>query len=127
MSTVAENWKLIFFAEGDDATEYLDLLDEEDEASVIDQIVDGKLDEIEDDDIPEPEEDDDIFEHEDGYVLVYNQELERLWLYELTDRDEEFEPPINRRLRAPPARPALRSPASRHCRRAGISAAFAPC
>jgi len=90
MSTVAENWKLIFFAEGDDAAEYLDLLDEEDEASVIDQIVGGKLDEIEDDDIPEPEEDDDIFEHEDGYVLVYNQELERLWLYELTDMDAEF-------------------------------------
>ena len=34
MSTVAENWKLIFFAEGDDASEYLDLLEEEDEASV---------------------------------------------------------------------------------------------
>ena len=33
MSTIAENWRLIFFAEGDDATEYLDLLDEEDEAS----------------------------------------------------------------------------------------------
>jgi len=90
MSTVAENWKLIFFAEGDDASEYLDLLDEEDEASVIDQIVGGKLDEIEDDDIPDPEEEDDIFEHEDGYVLVYNQELERLWLYELTDMDAEF-------------------------------------
>ena len=90
MSTVAENWKLIFFAEGDDASEYLDLLDEEDEASVIDQIVGGKLDEIEDDDIAEPEEDDNIFEHEDGYVLVYNQELERLWLYELTDMDAEF-------------------------------------
>ena len=90
MSTVAENWKLIFFAEGDDAAEYLDLLDEEDEASVIDQIVGGKLDEIEDDDIPDPEEEDDIFEHEDGYVLVYNQELERLWLYELTDMDAEF-------------------------------------
>ena len=90
MSTVAENWKLIFFAEGDDAAEYLDLLDEEDEASVIDQIVGGKLDEIEDDDIPDPEEEDDIFEHEDGYVLIYNQELERLWLYELTDMDAEF-------------------------------------
>jgi len=90
MSTVAENWKLIFYAEGDDASEYLDLLDEEDEASVIDQIVGGKLDEIEDDDIPDPEEEDDIFEHEDGYVLVYNQELERLWLYELTDMDAEF-------------------------------------
>jgi hypothetical protein len=90
MSTVAENWKLIFYAEGDDATEYLDLLDEEDEASVIDQIVDGKLEEIEDDDIPEPDEDDDIYEHEDGYVLVYSHELERLWLYELTDMDEGF-------------------------------------
>ena len=90
MSTVAENWKLIFYAEGDDATEYLDLLDEEDEASVIDQIVEGKLDEIEDDDIPEPEEGDEQYEYEDGYVLVYNLELERIWLYELTDMDEEF-------------------------------------
>jgi len=90
MSTVAENWKLIFFAEGDDATEYLDMLEEEDEASIIDQIVDGKLDEIEDDDIPDPDEDDEQYEHEDGYVLVYNQELERIWLYELTDMDEEF-------------------------------------
>ena len=90
MSTVAENWKLIFFAEGDDAAEYLDMLEEEDEASVIDQIVDGKLDEIEDDDIPEPEEEDDVYEHEDGYVLVYNHEFERIWVYELTDMDEEF-------------------------------------
>jgi hypothetical protein len=90
MSTIAENWKLIFFAEGDDATEYLDLLDEEDEASVIDQIVGGKLDEIEDDDIPEPEDDDEMYEHEDGYVLVYSRNLERLWLYELTDLDEAF-------------------------------------
>jgi len=64
MSTVAENWKLIFFAEGDDAGEYLDLLDEEDE--------------------------DEVYEHEDGYVLVHNRELERVWLYELTDLDETF-------------------------------------
>jgi hypothetical protein len=90
MSTIAENWKLIFFAEGDDASEYLDLLDEEDEASVIDQIVGGKLDEIEDDDIPEPEDDDEIYEHEDGYVLVYSRNIERIWLYELTDPDEGF-------------------------------------
>jgi hypothetical protein len=90
MSTIAENWNLIFFAEGDDATEYLDLLDEEDEASVIDQIVGGKLDEIEDDDIAEPDEDDELYEHEDGYVLVYNRGLERLWVYELTDLDEGF-------------------------------------
>ncbi|MDB5394372.1 MAG: hypothetical protein JWM91_1878 [Rhodospirillales bacterium] len=90
MATIAENWKLIFFAEGDDASEYLDLLDEEDEASVIDQIVGGKLDEIEDDDIPEPEDDDELYEHEDGYVLVYSRNLERLWLYELTDLDEAF-------------------------------------
>ena len=90
MSAVAENWKLIFFAEGDDAIEYLDMLEDEDEASVIDQIVDGKLDEIEDDDIPEPDEDDDQYEHEDGYVLVCSPELERIWLYELTDMDEAF-------------------------------------
>ena len=90
MSTIAENWKLIFFAEGDDASEYIDLLDEEDEASVIDQIVGGKLDEIEDEDISEPDEDDDMYEHEDGYVLVYSRANERLWLYELTDLDEPF-------------------------------------
>jgi hypothetical protein len=90
MSTIAENWNLLFFAEGDDAAEYLDLLDEEDEASVIDQIVGGKLDDLEDEDIPDPEEDDEIYEHEDGYVLVYNRGLERLWVYELTDLDEPF-------------------------------------
>ena len=90
MSTVAENWKLIFFAEGDDASEYLDLLDEEDEASVIDLIVDGKLDEIEDEDIPDPEEEDEAYEHEDGYVLLHNRELERVWLYELTDLEESI-------------------------------------
>jgi len=90
MSTIAENWNLIFFAEGDDASEYLDLLDEEDEASVIDQIVGGKLDDLEDEEIPDPDEDDEMFEHEDGYVLVYNRSLERLWVYELTDLDEVF-------------------------------------
>jgi hypothetical protein len=90
MSTIAENWRLIFFAEGDDATEYLDLLDEEDEVSVIDLIVDGKLDEIEDEEIPEPDEEDELFEHEDEYVLVYSRANERIWLYELTDMDEEF-------------------------------------
>jgi len=90
VSTIAENWHLIFYAEGDDAAEYLDLLDEEDEASVIDQIVGGKLDEIEDDDIPEPDEDSEEYEHEDGYVLLYNRDLERLWLYELTDLDDEY-------------------------------------
>jgi hypothetical protein len=88
MSTVAENWKLIFFAEGDDATEYLDLLDEEDEASVIDQIVGGKLDDLEDEEIPDPEEEDEIYEHEDGYVLAYSREAERIWVFELTDLDE---------------------------------------
>ncbi len=90
MSTIAENWKLIFFAEGEDATEYLDLLDEEDEVSVIDLIVDGKLDEIEDDEIPEPDEEDELFEHEDEYVLVYSRANERIWLYELTDMDDEI-------------------------------------
>ena len=90
MSTIAENWNLIFYAEGDDASEYLDLLDEEDEASVIDQIVGGKLDDLEDEDSPDPEEDDEMYEHEDGYVLVYNRDLERLWLYELTDLDDGF-------------------------------------
>ena len=90
MSTIAENWHLIFFAEGDDASDYLDLLDEEDEASVIDQIVGGKLDDLEDEEIPEPDEDDEIYEHEDEYVLVYSRANERLWVYELTDLDEGF-------------------------------------
>jgi hypothetical protein len=90
MSTIAENWKLLFFAEGDDAAEYLDLLDEEDEASVIDQIVGGKLDDLEDEEIPEPEEDDDQYEHEDRYVLVYSTEAERIWLFELTDMEDPF-------------------------------------
>ncbi len=90
MSTIAENWKLIFFAEGEDTTEYLDLLDEEDEVSVIDLIVDGKLDEIEDDEIPEPDEEDELFEHEDEYVLVYSRANERIWLYELVDMDDEI-------------------------------------
>jgi hypothetical protein len=90
MSTIAENWKLLFFAEGDDAAEYLDLLDEEDEVSVIDQIVGGKLDDLEGEEIPEPEEDDDQYEHEDGYVLVYNPQMERIWLFELTDMDDPF-------------------------------------
>lgn len=90
MSTIAENWKLLFFAEGDDAAEYLDLLEEEDEASVIDQIVGGKLDDLEDEEIPDPEEDDDQYEHEDGYVLIYSPQMERIWLFELTDMDEPF-------------------------------------
>jgi hypothetical protein len=89
MITIAENWNLIFFAEGDDAIEYLDLLDEEDESAVVDLILDGKLDELDDDEIPEPEEEDDLYEHSDGYVLVYNRTLERLWLYELTDPDDD--------------------------------------
>jgi hypothetical protein len=91
MSTIAEDSSLIFYAEGDDAAELLDLLDEEGEEAVIDHIVNGKLDEIDPDDTPEPEDDDDeeIFEHDDGYVLVYNPRLERLWLYE-RDLDEDF-------------------------------------
>jgi len=88
MSAVAENWELIFFAEGDEALEYIDLLDEEDEDAVIDQIVGGKLDEIDDEDVPEPEDEDDVFENDDGYVLAYSRRLERVWIYELTDFDE---------------------------------------
>jgi hypothetical protein len=90
MSAVAENWELIFFAEGDEALEYIDLLDEEDEDAVIDQIVNGKLDELEVEDIPEPEEDDDVYENEEGFVLVYSRRLERLWVYELTEYDDEI-------------------------------------
>ncbi|HTJ62363.1 MAG TPA: hypothetical protein VL899_01015 [Alphaproteobacteria bacterium] len=90
MSAIAENWQLILYAEGDDAVEYIDMIDEEDETSVIDQIVGGKLDEIEDDDIPDPEEDDELFEHEDGYILVFSRETERVWLYEILDTDDAF-------------------------------------
>jgi hypothetical protein len=90
VSTIAENWALIFYAEGDDAIEYIDMIDEEDETSVIDQIVGGKLDEIEDADIPEPEADDELFEHEDGYILIFSRETERVWVYEILDTDEEF-------------------------------------
>jgi hypothetical protein len=90
MSTIAENWALIFYAEGEDATEYIDMIDEEDEASVIDQIVGGKLDEIEDDDIPEPEDDDELYEHEDGYILIFSRETERVWVYEILESEEEF-------------------------------------
>ncbi len=89
MSTIAENWNLILFAEGDDAIEYLDLLDEEDESAVIDQMLDTKLEDLDAADIPEPEDDDDLYEHPDGYVLVYNRPLERVWLYELMDLDED--------------------------------------
>ena len=91
MSTIAEDSNLIFFAEGDDAAELLDLLDEEGEAAVVDHIVGSKLDEIDPDDTPEPEddEDDEIFEHDDGYVLIYNPRLERIWLYE-RELEEDF-------------------------------------
>lgn len=89
MSTIAENWNLIFYAEGDDAAEYIDLLDDEGEDFVVEEIVDGKLDEIDEGDISDPEEDDEIYEHPDGYVLVYSRSMERLWVYELTDLDED--------------------------------------
>jgi hypothetical protein len=90
MSMVEENWRLIFYAEGDDAAELIDLLDEEDETAVVDQVIGGKLEDIEDEDVPEPEEDDDLYEHEDGYVLVYNRPMERVWIYELEDYDEDL-------------------------------------
>lgn len=89
MSTIAENWHLIFYAEGDDAIELLDLMDEEDEAAVIDQVVSGKLDDLDEEEIPEPEDDDEIYEHDDGYALVFNRRSERVWVYELTDYDED--------------------------------------
>ncbi len=86
MSTIAENWNLLFYAEGDDAAEYLDLLEDEGPADLIDDIVSGKLDDIDEADTPEPEDDDDEeFEHDDGYVLVYNRRLERIWIFELDD------------------------------------------
>ena len=91
MSTIAEELSLIFFAEGDDAVELLDLLEEEGEAAVVDHVVSGKLDEVDPDETPEPEDEEDekIFEHDDGYVLVYNPRLERLWLYE-RDVDDDL-------------------------------------
>ncbi len=89
MSTIAENWNLIFFAEGDDAVEYLDLMDDEDETAVVDQILDTKLEDLDPEDIPEPEDDDELYEHSDGYVLVYNRTVERVWLYELMDLDDD--------------------------------------
>ena len=91
MSTIAEDSDLIFFAEGDDAIELLDLLEEDGEVAVIDHIVSGKLDDIDPDDTPEPEDDDDeIFEHDDGYVLVFNPRIERVWLYEREEVDEDL-------------------------------------
>ncbi len=89
MSTIAENWNLIFFAEGDDAVEYLDLLDDEDETAVVDQILDTKLEDLDPEEISEPEDEDELYEHSDGYVLVYNRSVERVWLYELMDLDED--------------------------------------
>ena len=91
MSTIAEDSSLIFFAEGDDANELLDLLEEEGEVAVVDHIVSGKLDEVDPDETPEPEDEEHekIFEHDDGYVLVYNPRLERLWLYE-RDADDDL-------------------------------------
>jgi hypothetical protein len=90
MSTIAENWTLIFFAEGDDALEYLDLMEEEGEPAVIEQIVEGKLEDIDVEEIPEPEEENEEFEHDDGYLLVYNAELERLWLYEDSEAGDDI-------------------------------------
>jgi len=90
MSTIAEDSDLIFFAEGDDAIELLDLLEEEGDAAVIDHIVGSKLEAVETDETPEPEDrDDEVFEHDDGYVLVYNPRLERVWLYEREAFDDE--------------------------------------
>jgi hypothetical protein len=89
MSTIAEDSSLIFFAEGDDAVELLDLLEEEGEAAVIDHVVGGKLEDIDAEETPEPEDDDDeVFEHDDGYVLVFNPRIERIWLYE-RDADDD--------------------------------------
>jgi hypothetical protein len=90
MSTIAEDSSLIFFAEGDDAVELLDLLEEEGEAAVVDHVVGGKLEDIDAEETPEPEDDDDeVFEHDDGYVLVFNPRIERIWLYEREADDDE--------------------------------------
>ncbi len=91
MITIPENWLLIFFAEGEDATELIDLLDEEDEAAVIEQIVDGKLEDVDAEEVPEPDDEDELYEHDDGYALIFSRTTERVWIYELTDdEDEEF-------------------------------------
>ncbi len=89
MSTVDENWNLIFYAEGEDAVEYIDLMDDEDEDFVIDEILDGKLEEIDETDMAEPEPGDEIYEHADGYILVYSRSTERIWVYELSEPDED--------------------------------------
>jgi hypothetical protein len=91
MATIAENWTLIFFAEGDDAIEYIDLIDDEGEPAVLEDVVGGKLEDIDAEDCPEPDDDDDeVFEDDDGYVLVYNRRHERVWIYELTDDEDEL-------------------------------------
>lgn len=91
MSAIADDAKLIFFAEGDDAVEYLDVFEEEGEAAVIDLILGGKLEDPDQENTPRPgeEDDDEIFEHDDGYVLIYNSQLDRVWLYELPAYDAE--------------------------------------
>ena len=83
MSLITEEPRLVFFAEGEDADEYFNMIDESGEAAVIDQIVGGNLLDTELEDTPGPrDEDDESFEHDDGYTLVYNPRRERIWLFE---------------------------------------------
>lgn len=77
--------RLVFFAEGEDADEYFDMIDESGEAAVIDCIVGGKLQDSDLEETPRPrDEDDESFEHDDGYTLIYNPRRERIWLFEPT-------------------------------------------
>ena len=83
MSPSAKEPRLIFFAEGDDADDYFDLIDHCGEAAVIDEIVGGRRLDTDQEGTPRPGSGDDTsFEHDDGYTLIYNPQLWRIWLYE---------------------------------------------
>ena len=75
--------RLVFYAEGEDANQFLGLIVDAGEAAVIDRIVGGKLFDPDQEGTPRPrDEDDETFAHDDGYTLVFNSRHERIWLYE---------------------------------------------
>ena len=83
MTTATQDSPPIFYAEGDDAAEYLRFMEDRGEAAVVDLIVGDKLVDFDQENTPEPaDEDDEVFNHDDGYTLVYNPRHERVWLYE---------------------------------------------
>ena len=80
---MAREPRLVFYAEGDDANQYLALIVDAGEAAVIDRIVGGKLMDPDQKGTPWPrDEDDESFFHNDGYTLVFNPRQERVWLYD---------------------------------------------